>query len=101
MIEEFFLSRFKNPTFKVVFTTVYQQYALRALKIHALDYLLKPINKEELRFALDDFLNSQFFTSDEQINRLGKYKMGQMAETLALSGAKGIDFYPNKQNYIL
>lgn len=86
------LQQFKKPTFKVVFTTAYQQYALRALKIHALDYLLKPIDKDELRSALDDYLSSQMFTSDEQISRLGKFKMGQMAETLALSSAKGIDF---------
>jgi two-component system LytT family response regulator len=86
------LQQFKNPTFKVVFTTAYQQYALRALKVHALDYLLKPIDQEELRFALDDYLSSQLFTSEEQIKRLGKFKMGQMAETLALSSAKGIDF---------
>ena len=86
------LQHFKKPSFKVIFTTAYQQYALRALKIHALDYLLKPIDKDELRYALDDFVNSQLFTSDEQVSRLGKFKMGQMAETLALSGAKGIDF---------
>ncbi len=57
------LQQFKNPTFKVVFTTAYQQYALRALKVHALDYLLKPIDPEELRFTFDVYLSSQFFTS--------------------------------------
>ncbi|MBI2259447.1 MAG: response regulator transcription factor [Flavobacteriia bacterium] len=86
------LQQFKKPTFKVIFTTAYQQYALRALKIHALDYLLKPIEKEELQLALNEFINDQLFTSDEQVSRLGKFKMGQMAETLALSGAKTIDF---------
>lgn len=90
------LQQFENPTFKVVFTTAYQEYALRALKIHALDYLLKPIDKEELRYALDAFLNEQLFTTDEQISRLGKFKMGQMAETLALSSSKDIHFIPIK-----
>lgn len=90
------LQQFVNPPFKVVFTTAYQEYALRALKIHALDYLLKPIDKVELRLALDAYLNEQLFTTDEQITRLGKFKMGQMAETLALSGLKDIHFIPVK-----
>ncbi len=34
--------------FKVVFTTAYDQYAVRAFKFNALDYLLKPIDKQEL-----------------------------------------------------
>lgn len=86
------LQEFEKPTFKVIFTTAYQHYALRALKVHALDYLLKPIDKEELRIALDNYLNSQLFTTDEQVSKLGTFKMGQMAETIALSSSKGIDF---------
>jgi two-component system LytT family response regulator len=36
----------------VVFTTAYDQYALRAFDVHAVDYLLKPISAERLREAL-------------------------------------------------
>jgi len=36
----------------VVFTTAYDQYALRAFEVHAVDYLLKPISAERLREAL-------------------------------------------------
>jgi two-component system, LytTR family, response regulator len=35
-------------TFKVIFVTAYDQYAIRAFEINALDYLLKPIKKERL-----------------------------------------------------
>jgi len=42
------LERCKPINFQVIFTTAYNQYALRAIKISALDYLLKPIDAEEL-----------------------------------------------------
>ncbi|MFW0717988.1 LytR/AlgR family response regulator transcription factor [Pedobacter sp. N23S346] len=37
----------------VIFTTAYDQYALKAIKANALDYLLKPIDIEELKIAVD------------------------------------------------
>jgi two-component system LytT family response regulator len=37
----------------VIFTTAYDEYALRAFEVHAVDYLLKPFSHERLRDALD------------------------------------------------
>jgi DNA-binding LytR/AlgR family response regulator len=41
----------------VVFTTAYDQYALRAFKVNSVDYLLKPIDREALAAALQKFRN--------------------------------------------
>ncbi|MDR2139021.1 MAG: LytTR family DNA-binding domain-containing protein [Tannerella sp.] len=39
----------------VVFTTAYDEYALEAFKVNSIDYLLKPVEPEEIRRALDKF----------------------------------------------
>lgn len=46
-------------TAPIIFTTAYDQYALQAFKLHSVDYLLKPIREEELRFALKKFKTLQ------------------------------------------
>lgn len=39
----------------VIFTTAYNEYAIRAFETHAIDYLLKPVHKEKLKRALIKF----------------------------------------------
>src|SRR6478752_6239270 len=39
----------------VVFTTSYDEYALKAFKVNSIDYLLKPIQKEDLEAALNKY----------------------------------------------
>jgi len=39
----------------VIFTTAYDEYALRAFKLNSVDYLLKPIDEEELAIAISKF----------------------------------------------
>jgi DNA-binding LytR/AlgR family response regulator len=41
----------------VIFTTAYDAYALRAFKLNSIDYLLKPIDEEELATAISKFAN--------------------------------------------
>ena len=42
-----------NTKAKVIFITAYDEYAIRAFEINALDYLLKPVNPERLRKAIE------------------------------------------------
>jgi two-component system response regulator LytT len=39
----------------IIFTTAYDEYALRAFKLNSIDYLLKPIDEDELKVAVDKF----------------------------------------------
>ena len=41
----------------VIFTTSYDEYALKAFKVNSIDYLLKPVQKEDLRAALEKLKN--------------------------------------------
>jgi two-component system LytT family response regulator len=47
------LKYFPNASFRVIFTTGYNNYATEAFRFNAIDYLLKPINPEELVSAVD------------------------------------------------
>jgi two-component system, LytTR family, response regulator LytT len=54
--EIFNLTEVKTP---VIFTTSYDEYAIKAFKVNSVDYLLKPVQKEELEAALNKFKRTQ------------------------------------------
>jgi DNA-binding LytR/AlgR family response regulator len=56
----------------VIFTTAYDEYALRAFKLNSIDYLLKPIDKEELSFAIQKF-KEQKNNQAVDLNQLQKF----------------------------
>lgn len=47
------LEMIEQPTFQVVFTTAYSEYALKAFEVSAIDYLLKPIRIQKLKEAVE------------------------------------------------
>ena len=50
----------------IIFTTAYDEYALKAFKLNSIDYLLKPIDSDELENAVEKF--KQLQTNDSQHN---------------------------------
>lgn len=42
-----------NPNFEIIFATAYDQYAIKAFELSALDYLLKPIDEDKLALSID------------------------------------------------
>jgi two-component system, LytTR family, response regulator len=52
------LEKMPNKNFKIIFTTAYNEYAIQAIRFSAFDYLLKPVDIEELQAAVERFLQS-------------------------------------------
>ena len=48
-----------NVATPIIFTTAYDQYAIRAFRVNSVDYLLKPIDKDDLLRSLEKFKNNQ------------------------------------------
>ena len=60
------LKKVKNLNFHFIFITAYEQYAIQAIKQSALDYILKPINTNELVSALEKVHLTTLKESDQQ-----------------------------------
>jgi two-component system LytT family response regulator len=88
------LARIKPINFEVVFTTAHSEYAIKAFKFSAIDYLLKPIDIEELKKALDKVdkkLHSNISARLEQLVQNLKPSAGQNYK-LALPTSDGLIF---------
>lgn len=64
------LEQFKEIPFSIVFTTSYDQYAIKAIRFSALDYLLKPIDAKELIAAVHKIHRQKPTPSTDQVNQL-------------------------------
>ncbi|WP_435414880.1 LytR/AlgR family response regulator transcription factor [Polaribacter aestuariivivens] len=89
------LDFFKNIkiNFQIIFTTAYSQYAIEAFRLSAIDYLMKPIDIEELKVA---FQNAKRVIEEENINHklqnLEKAFQQLSLNKIALEVPKGIIF---------
>jgi len=90
------LERLGEVDFEVVFTTAYDNYALRAIKFAALDYLLKPIDIEELQSAVRKAVNKhqQPNNSMDQMRHLMQMLQqgDRPPEKIALPSVEGLIF---------
>lgn len=90
------LQRTDSTTFQVIFTTAYDHYAIRAIKFSALDYLLKPIDVQELQLsvqrAIQQFSNKS--PKDTLQLLLRNLVKQQHDHTISLSTAEGMEFVP-------
>jgi len=52
----------------IIFTTAYDEYALKAFKLNSIDYLLKPLDEDELKMAVNKFKTNQPQHTGIQVN---------------------------------
>jgi two-component system LytT family response regulator len=64
------LEQFEQIPFSVIFTTSYDQYAIKAIRFSALDYLLKPVDPKELIAAVNKVNNKKHTPTNEQLQML-------------------------------
>lgn len=61
------LNSIETKNFEVIFITAYQEYAIKAIKFSALDYILKPIDSEELHSSIITAMDAlEFRREDDQ-----------------------------------
>ncbi len=82
----------EDCTYKIVFTTAYQQYAIQAFKLNALDYLLKPIALSDIQNCLDKYKKNELLFSTAQIENLKNNYNNKILDTIALSTQAGLIF---------
>lgn len=89
------LMRLEDINFHIVFTTAYDQYAIKAIKFSALDYLLKPIDADELVAAIAKAKQKEQHTQPEQIQHLQHHLLQPQDDfKLIISNAEGSFFIP-------
>jgi two-component system, LytTR family, response regulator LytT len=55
-------------TSAIIFTTAYDEYALKAFKLNSIDYLLKPIDEDELKTAVNKYKSQHLESKEVQLN---------------------------------
>ena len=78
-----FLEKLGSFNFEVIFTTAYNQYTLDALRLSAVDYLLKPVDENELENAIRRLLKRMEEKSALIIGKTKKTNINRMALTTA------------------
>lgn len=67
----------------VIFTTAYDQYAIQAFKVNSIDYLLKPVNKENLADSLRKYHKLQRTEGDAKID-IARLDIAKLAVALGI-----------------
>ncbi len=114
------LKRLSYTNFELIFTTAHDEFALKAIKVSAIDYLLKPVDKDELITAVDkvivsrkgnqleDKLQSLFTNLQEKSDKIniaadGKIYLLERSDVIMLKSDKSYTtiFLTNDKNIVV
>ncbi len=86
------LNQLESIDFMIIFVTAHDMYSLKAIKLSAIDYLLKPVNPDELIVAVEKAeKNLRLHTIEEQVALLTRKKITAQSK-IALPTANGVHF---------
>jgi len=85
------LERLPKKQFHLIFTTAYDQYAIQAIKSAAFDYLLKPIDIEELRQAVERVKNTPPPSKTDDLHPVNPIR--HLLGKIAVSTLEGLLFF--------
>lgn len=87
-----FLRKLNSINFNIIFTTAFESYAIKAIKFNALDYLLKPIDIEELKQAIKKYKPSSNIHIQEKLESLLENINQQKVNKIAIPTHNGFQF---------
>lgn len=87
------LKMFDTIDFRVIFVTAYSEYAIKAFRVNAVDYLLKPVKIDELKDAIEKIKASNGNTQSEKLSVILKEMSDGVLfhPTLVVSSVKGFE----------
>lgn len=87
------LERSTYKSYHVIFVSAYSQYALKAIKSSAVDYLLKPVDMDDLHTAIDRFKSRKNSITSEQLSQIKKtLKTSETNNKLVVPVREGYEF---------
>lgn len=89
------LAHFPQPTFQIIFITAYDDFAVKAFQYNALDYLLKPIDADDLCRVLHKVRQQQPLQHfQQQLDQLRHTIQDKHLQKIVLSTAEGLHIVP-------
>jgi two-component system LytT family response regulator len=88
------LEKLSSVEFDIVFTTSYDQYAIKAIRFSAMDYLLKPVDREELKSAVDKVSRRHQPPLPQQLEILLQRLHQPTASKIAIPTMEGLQMIP-------
>ena len=82
---------FPNPEFNIIFTTAYNQYAVKAFKLSAVDYLLKPIDLTDLRSAIEKVKKLDNHYKMDEVYKMLVQNVQNGSQRIAIAHQNGYD----------
>jgi two-component system LytT family response regulator len=82
---------------KVIFITAHHQYAIRAIRSGAIDYLLKPLNEQELREALQRVISAQPLLQEQIDITLHSFRKNKLEDHIALRSREFVEIVALKE----